>query len=172
MKKCKTIKNCPRNFGGSRDSEFFNIDFTENTNTFDLFVKKTRQIFDTGTTMINNTKKLKREREIQLAVRHQNCLKMYYSCQDSDCQYSIMEKGEYDLLHYLKKITTKEIDKNTTKEIDKNTTKEIDKNQIKIILLGISKGLEYLHSHSIIHRDIKVFLYYYPFLINRVKISF
>ena len=84
---------------------------------------------------------LDREINIQKALRHPNCTRLYgVSRTDSGLPVLVMEKADGCLIDY------------TTKKKGPRLSNE----EKCRIILEIAQGLEYIHSLNCVHRDIKV----------------
>lgn len=138
IKQFKKIKH----LGSGRYGNVYSVEEISSGNTY------AAKILNTQEADFQTKKMLNREIGIMTQCHHPTIVKLYgYSIRDFDGNKNttiIMEyarKGSlYDLLNSLRNGTSEDFIDNTIRQI---------------ILIGISRGMMYLHKNGIIHRDLK-----------------
>lgn len=84
---------------------------------------------------------------------HPNCLKLYNYFEYNDEFCLVLELGDTSL----DKVCLEGVDKYPILLLSSRL--HLTNTQKKAILLGIGDGLQYLHNHDYLHRDLKVHLF-------------
>ena len=111
----------------------------QNINTNEFFAMKMYLITENNQ---NDIQSIENETKILSKLNHPNIIKLYSYFQFKDSFCLLMELCEHGDLYKLI-------------EQKKQKRQHFNESEIKQYLYEICKGLEYLHSHKIIHRDLK-----------------